>query len=95
VANGVVYALSTGGQAMQNGVKPGDPRMAYDVSSVLRSTPVSNMVLYAYDAESGKQLWSSGKTLKDWVHFSEPVVALGKVFVVTHDAHVIAFGLKK
>ncbi|HKB97078.1 MAG TPA: PQQ-binding-like beta-propeller repeat protein, partial [Rhizomicrobium sp.] len=95
VANGVVYALSTGGQAMQNGVHPGDPRMPYDVSSVLRSTPVSTMVLYAYDAENGKQLWSSGKTLTDWVHFSEPVVALGKIFVVTHDAHVVAFGLKK
>jgi len=95
VANGVVYALSTGGQAMQNGAKPGDPRMPYDVSAVLRSTPVSNMTLYAYDAVSGKQLWSSGKTLTDWVHFSEPVVAMGKVFVVTHDAHVVAFGLKK
>ena len=95
VANGVVYALSTGGQAMQNGAHPGDPRMPYDVSSVLRSTPVSNMTLYAYDAESGKQLWSSGKTMTDWVHFSEPVVALGKVFVATHDAHVVAFGLKK
>lgn len=95
VANGVVYALSTGGQAMQNGAKPGDPRMPYDVSAVLRSTPVSNMVLYAYDAESGKQLWSSGKILTDWVHFSEPVVARGKIFVATHDAHVVAFGLKK
>jgi PQQ-like domain len=58
-------------------------------------TPVSNMVLYAYDAESGKQLWSSGKTLSDWVHFSEPVVAAGKIFVATHDGHVVAFGLKK
>ena len=95
VANGVVYALSTGGQAMQNGAHPGDPRMPYDVSSVLRSTPVGNMTLYAYDAESGKQLWSSGKTMTDWVHFSEPVVALGKIFVATHDAHVLAFGLKK
>jgi outer membrane protein assembly factor BamB len=95
VANGVVYALSSGGQAMQNGVKPGDPRMPYDVSAVLRSTPVSNMVLTAYDAQSGKQLWSSGKALPDWVHFSEPVVALGKIFVATHDAHVVAFGLKK
>lgn len=95
VANGVLYALSTGGQAMQNMAHPGEKRMTYDVSSVLRSTPVSNMVLYAYDAESGKQLWSSGKALTDWVHFSEPVVAMGKVFVVTHDAHVIAFGLKK
>jgi hypothetical protein len=95
VANGVVYALSTGGQAMQNGVKPGDPRMPYDQSSVLRSTPVGNMVLHAYDAQSGKQLWTSNKALPDWVHFSEPVVALGKIFVVTHDAHVVAFGLKK
>jgi hypothetical protein len=95
VANGVLYALSTGGQAMQNGVKPGDPRMPYDVSAVLRSTPVSNMILTAYDAQSGQILWSSGKTLTDWVHFSEPVAALGKIFVVTHDAHVVAFGLKK
>ncbi|HEX4635993.1 MAG TPA: PQQ-binding-like beta-propeller repeat protein [Rhizomicrobium sp.] len=95
VANGVVYALSTGGQAMQNMAHPGEQRMTYEVSSVLRSTPVSNMVLYAYDAESGKQLWSSGKTLTDWVHFSEPVVALGKIFVATHDGHVVAFGLNK
>jgi glucose dehydrogenase len=95
VANGVVYALSTGGQAMQNMAHPGEKRLGYDVSSVLRSTPVSNMVITAYDAESGKQLWSSGKTLPDWVHFSEPVVALAKIYVATHDGHVVAFGLKK
>jgi outer membrane protein assembly factor BamB len=61
----------------------------------MRSTPVGTMMLYAYDAETGKQLWSSKKTLTDWVHFSEPAVALGKVYLVTHDAHVIALGLKK
>ena len=80
---------------MQNGARPGDPRMPYDQSAVLRSTPVTNMTLYAYDAVSGKQLWSSGKSLMDWVHFSEPVVAQGKLFVVSHDAHIVAFGLKK
>ena len=69
--------------------------MTYDVNAVLRSTPVSNMVLYSYDTESGKQLWSSGKTLSDWVHFNEPVVAAGKILVATHDGHVVAFGLKK
>ena len=37
----------------------------------------------------------SEKIITDWVHFSEPVVALGKVFVVTHDAQVYAFGLKR
>ena len=48
----------------------------------------------AFDAQTGKTLWSSDKIITNWVHFSEPVVALGKVFVVTHDAHVFAFGLK-
>jgi hypothetical protein len=94
VANGVVFALSTGGEARQNGYKAGDPKMPYAVSAVMRSTPVSNMVLHAYDAVSGKALWNSGKQMPGWVHFSEPVVALGRVYLVTHDAHVIAFGLK-
>jgi outer membrane protein assembly factor BamB len=95
VANGVVYALASAGQAMQNFAKPGDQRMPTTVSNKLRSTPVTNMQLFAYDAETGKRLWTSGKTLDSWVHFSEPVVAMGKVYVVTHDARVIAFGLRK
>ncbi len=95
VANGVVYALASAGQAMQNFAKPGDPRMPTTVSNKLRSTPVTHMQLFAYDAETGKRLWTSGKTLDGWVHFSEPVVALGKVYVVTHDARVVAFGLRK
>ena len=60
-----------------------------------RATPVSNLVLYAFDAETGKQLYSSDKIITSWVHFSEPVVALGKVFVVSWDAHVYAFGLRQ
>jgi len=95
VANGVVYALASAGQAMQNFAKQGDARLPTTVSNKLRSTPVTHMQLFAYDAETGKRLWTSGKTLDNWVHFSEPVVALGKVFVVTHDARVLAFGLRK
>ncbi|HEX3754035.1 MAG TPA: PQQ-binding-like beta-propeller repeat protein [Rhizomicrobium sp.] len=95
VANGVVYAFSTGGQRMQNFLHPGEPRMAHSVSAVMRSKPVSNLTVYALDAQTGKPLWSSKNMITDWVHFSEPVVALGKVFVVTHDAHVYAFGLKR
>ena len=94
-ANGVIYALSTGGQRMQNMHQPGQTRMSYPDSAVLRSTQVDNLKLYALDAETGKTLWSSKNIIKDWVHFSQPVVALGKVYVVTHDAHVYAFGLKK
>jgi outer membrane protein assembly factor BamB len=60
-----------------------------------RATPVSNLVLYAFDAQTGKQLYSSEQTIPGWVHYSEPIVAAGKVFVVTWDAHVYAFGLKR
>jgi len=98
VANGVVYAIQTGEQTLQRPLPlPGQPRPIMDIASPamskFRSTPVSNLTLYAFDAETGKTLWSSNKIITNWVHFSEPVVALGKVFVVTHDAHVLAFGL--
>jgi len=97
VANGVVYATQTGGQAMQNPTLPDGSRLnsATAASAKYRSTPVGNMILYAFDAETGKQLYSSKDTVKGWTHFSQPVVALGKVYLVTHDAQVIALGVKK
>lgn len=98
VANGVLFATSTGGQASQNPRRP-DGRGAFPNTSPEsirnRSTPVGNLTLYAYDAETGKRLYSSGSAITDWVHFGEPVVALGKVFLVTHDAQVYAFGAAK
>jgi hypothetical protein len=97
VANGVIYAIQTGEQTIQS---PADLHGTQDeinhnpLSAKYRSTPVNNLILFAFDAETGKQLYSSDKIITDWVHFSEPVVALDKVFVVSHDAHVYAFGLK-
>jgi outer membrane protein assembly factor BamB len=95
VANGVLYATSTGGQASQNPRKPDGSRFANTTPESIRnrSTPVGNLTLYAFDAQTGQKLYSSGATISDWVHFGEPVVALGKVFLVTHDAHVYAFGI--
>jgi outer membrane protein assembly factor BamB len=93
VANGVVYALETGEQTRQNPVAAGQPRLPPAEGAKFRATPVGHLQLYAFDAVSGKLLYASKNTIKDWVHFSEPVVALGKVFVVTHDAHLYAFGL--
>jgi outer membrane protein assembly factor BamB len=94
LANGVLFATSTGGQAIQNPTVNGARlSSATAESATRRSTPVGNLTLYAYDAETGKRLYTSGKTITNWVHFSEPVVALGKVFLVTNDSQVIAFGL--
>ena len=64
-------------------------------SAKFRATPVTNLVLYAFDAQTGKQLYSSEKIIPSWVHYGEPVVAAGKAFVVTWDGHLYAFGVKK
>ena len=102
VANGMVFAVQTGEQTAQHFTNPeghgqaraGEQSETVATLSKFRSTPLNPMVLYAFDAVTGKELYSSGKQLKDWVHFSQPVVALGKVFLVSHDAHLYAFGLK-
>jgi outer membrane protein assembly factor BamB len=101
VANGVVYAVQTGEQVQQHFLDPeahgrAAPGQQPETPASLgkyRSTPVAPMILYALDAQSGKQLYASGK-LGSWVHFSQPTVAQGKVFLVSHDAHVYAFGLR-
>jgi outer membrane protein assembly factor BamB len=59
-----------------------------------RTTPVGHQILYAFDAETGKRLYTSENILTNWDHFSQPVISHGKVFIVSHDAHVYAFGLK-
>ena len=59
------------------------------------SVPATNAVLYALDAETGQQLFSSEKLIDSWTHFSEPVIAGGRVYISTWDGRVYAFGLKK
>jgi outer membrane protein assembly factor BamB len=103
VANGVVYAVQTGEQTLQHvsnpeehgKVAPGQQAETIASLAKFRSTPLAPMVLYALDAKTGKELYSSGKLLGSWVHFSQPAVAQGEVFLVSHDAHVYAFGLKR
>jgi len=80
VANGVVFAVQTGENTSQ--------------ASDVRAKPVSNLALHAFDARTGKELYSSGDTLSGWVHFGEPVVANGLVFVTSRDGEVYCFGLK-
>jgi hypothetical protein len=102
VAGGVVYALQTAESAVQvprelfkGGARPAG--WTPDKGAIDRiMTPHSTMTLFAFDAETGKQLWSSGKIMDgNTVHFTQPVVALGKVFAVDHAGHVWAFGLKR
>ena len=81
VANGVVYVLQTGKNATET--RSGG------------KSPGTNAVLYALDAATGRQLYSSEKLIDSFTHFSEPVVAGGKVYVSTWDGKVYGFGLKR
>jgi outer membrane protein assembly factor BamB len=103
VANGVVYALQTAESTVQvprdivdaqgnrkAGWKPEDNAVNRIV------TPHATMTLFAFDAATGKELWSSKKAMDgNTTHFTQPVVALGKLFAVDHAGHLWAFGLKK
>ena len=54
-----------------------------------------NALLYALDAETGRELYSSNKLISSFTHFNQPVVAGGQVYVCTWDGKVYAIGLKK
>lgn len=81
IANGVVFALSTGENAVQKGE---------ETNRLLNTHPA---VLKALDARTGKELYNSGTAMTSWVHFSGLAVADGRVFAVDHDSNVYCFGL--
>jgi hypothetical protein len=79
IANGVLFALSTGENARQDSDRSQDTRPA---------------VLYALDAKTGRTLYQSGDAITTWVHFSGLALAAGRVFAVDHDSWVYCFGPK-
>ena len=60
-----------------------------------RGQHTSRAVLYAFDAESGDELFSSKDAIDDWTHLSTITVVDGSVYVTTRQSFVYAFGLKK
>ena len=88
IANGVVYALSSGedvGQADANGNSLGTKQ---------RVNGSRAAVLYALDAETGKELYSSGSVITSFTHFGGLALSNGRIFAATYDGTVYAFGLK-
>lgn len=81
IANGVVFALSTGENAVQRGG---------EAKRLLNTQPA---VLKALDLRTGKELFSSGSAIETWVHFSGLAISDGRVFTVDHNSSVYCFGL--
>ena len=83
IVNGVVFAISSGEY------RAADAQMTA-AQRVQRSKPA---VLYALDAATGKELWSSGTTIASFVRGVAPSAGDGQVYVVTFDGTVYAFGI--
>ena len=54
---------------------------------------LTHSVLYALDAETGKEIYSSKDQIDSWNHYGGIALAGGVVYVSTYDARVYAFGL--
>jgi outer membrane protein assembly factor BamB len=88
IANGIVFALSTGDQVEQADANG----KLYTVPDRVR-LKTGNAVLYAFDAETGKELYNSGDAMKQFTHFSGLAIADGRLFCTTYDGVIYAFGL--
>jgi len=89
IAGGVVFALSNGENSRQS---RDDGTL---MSSADRIKTAGKAVLYALDAATGKELYSSRDTIDSWTHFSGLAVAYGRIYVSTFDSRVYCFGLKE
>lgn len=88
VANGVVYALSNGENTQS--IHPSGRLMT---SQERASAPAGNATLYGFDAATGKELFSSQKTISGFSHFSGLALANGHIYVVTYQNVLYSFGL--
>lgn len=87
-ANGVVFVLSSGEYTRQIS-ESGTP---YTTEQRMAKN-TGHAILYALDAKTGKELFSSGDTMPSFTHLSGIAVSDGRVFVTTHDSMLYAFGV--
>jgi len=102
IANGVVFAYAAGEDATQvmpdrGWNEPGGSVYGGGLSSgPARRIPTSRRAaLYALDAQTGKELWSSGTQIESWNHFSGLTVANGRAYIATFDGTLYCFGVAK
>ncbi|MEO8661533.1 MAG: PQQ-binding-like beta-propeller repeat protein [Bryobacteraceae bacterium] len=90
IANGMVFAYGSGENTSQ-----AYPDVGLDFRMERRVPLSTHAVLYVLDAQTGKELWNSGKQIPMWNHFSGLGLANGQVYINTYDGYLYAYGLKK
>jgi hypothetical protein len=90
IANGVVFAYGNGENTDQ-----AVPDLGLVNTSEYRIPRSTKAILYALDAQTGKELWSSGDQIASWSHWSGLSVANGRVYLGTYDGMLYCFGIKQ
>ena len=101
VANGVVFTYGSGEDTRQQGFERAfdEPPLAVPTvkgvtgQSARRITNSTHATLYALDALTGQELWSSGNQITSFNHFSGLTVANGRVYLPTYDGYLYCFGV--
>ena len=89
VANGIVFGYGAGEETKQS-----FPDLGLQFNSLVRARKSGHATIYALDALTGKELWSSGEQMHQWNHFSGITVANGRVYLGTYDGTLYCFGLR-
>jgi outer membrane protein assembly factor BamB len=90
IANGIVFAYGNGEDTDQAAFDIG---LAYNKAEN-RIKGSTHAVLYALDAQTGKELWSSGDQITSFSHWGGLSIANGKVYLNTFDGVQYCFGIK-
>lgn len=87
VTNGIVFVVATGEFVRQANEREGGLFQAD--ARVAKSVPA---ILYALDAKTGKELWSSGSQIATFGHNVGIAIANGRVYFATYDSVLYSFG---
>jgi outer membrane protein assembly factor BamB len=90
IGNGLVFTYGSGESTTQRWAEPGHVGGAQG-----RIQESTHAILYVLDAQTGKELWSSGNQIATWNHFSGLTVANGRVYIGTYDGVLYCFGVNQ
>jgi outer membrane protein assembly factor BamB len=103
VANGIVFTFGTGEDIRQIAYdlpwdQPLPPVKTYPGASAGSARRIMNSThatLFALDALTGKELWSSGDQVTSFSHFGGLSVANGRIYLPTYDGTLYCFGVPR
>ncbi len=90
IANGLVFAYGSGENTAQ-----AFPDVGLDFRMERRIPKSTYAVLYVLDAQTGKELWSSGTQIATWNHWTGLALANGRVYINTYDGTLYCFGISQ